>query len=300
MRRHFINKLVERARQDHRIFLVTADLGYSVVEKFQDEFPLNFENVGVSEQAGVGMAAGLAKTHLPVFYSIANFSSFRCLEQIRNDVAHEGNPVMIVSLGAGFSYGTAGYSHFAIEDAAAVSSIFGMSVYTPSCVHELDEILDSHWENPKPTYLRLGSGETCDSCLPTIKEYLDWPSSAQQTRETLVVTHGEIGKSVKVALAQLSDDFSLLSFPEFNSSNPEFLSFVAGHKKVITVEEHSKNHGFGARLRADLSMQNFEFFKILGIPNLDFHIGGTRLFHLQRAGLTQRDFERALQEARIA
>lgn len=300
MRKHLIDRLIERAREDSRIFLLIGDLGYSVVEKFQTEFPLNFENIGVSEQAGIGIAAGLAKTHLPIFYSIANFPSFRCLEQIRNDVAHEGNPVMIVSLGAGFSYGTAGYSHHAIEDAAAVSSIFGMTVVTPACVHELDQILEDHWASPKPTYLRLGSEESCETCLPNLDDYLSTSLSQGECPETLVVTHGEIGNLVASAIGTSGEVFRLLSVSDFSSTKTELFDFLAGHKRVITIEEHSKSFGFGARLRAELASTNFEDFKILGVPNLDFHVGGKRAFHLERAGLAPADFIRALEEARIA
>lgn len=300
MRQHLITRLIERAREDSRVFLIIGDLGYSVVERFQEEFPLNFENIGVSEQAGIGIAAGLAKTHLPIFYSIANFPSFRCLEQIRNDVAHEGNPVMIVSLGAGFSYGTAGYSHHAIEDAAAVSSIFGMTVVTPACVHDLDQILLDHWASPRPTYLRLGSQESCAKCLPTLDDYLTKSPLPAAAPEMLVITHGELGRSVADSIGISGDDFRLLSVPEFNSTNAKLLDFVSAHKKVITVEEHSKSFGFGAHLRAELASKNFDAYKILGVSNLDFHMGGKRAFHLERAGLAPEDFIRALAEVRLA
>ena len=83
MRKHLIDKLLARAEVDQKVFLLIGDLGYSVVEKFRDKFPERFLNLGVSEQAGIGIAAGLAATHLPVYYSIGNFPSFRCLEQIR-------------------------------------------------------------------------------------------------------------------------------------------------------------------------------------------------------------------------
>ena len=287
MRKHFIEQITQRARVDKRVFLLIGDLGYSVVEDFGREFPSRFANVGVSEQAGMGIAAGLAKSHLPIFYSIANFPSFRCLEQIRNDVAHEGNPVMIVSLGAGFSYGTAGYSHHAIEDAGAVGSIFGMSVFTPACIHELDAILDDYWDNPRPVYLRLGSAESCNSCLPIFTDLLHQNSDAlaEPGDQVLVITHGEIGKEVASVIQEISVKCQQLSVSNFNLVNHEVLSYVATHKNVVTVEEHAKEFGFGARLRSKLSKEGFTTFEILGVPDLDFHVGGKRPFHLDRSGL---------------
>mgnify|MGYP002631419109 FL=1 len=298
MRKHFIQQITNRARTDKRVFLLIGDLGYSVVEDFEREFPSRFANVGVSEQAGMGIAAGLAKSHLPVFYSIANFPSFRCLEQIRNDVAHEGNPVMIVSLGAGFSYGTAGYSHHAIEDAAAVGSIFGMSVYTPACIHELDDVLEAHWKNPRPIYLRLGSGEVCDECLPGSRNFQSRVNldKTDFKPSTLFVTHGEIGKLVARSLEQSGLPYEQLSVADFNLSSRAELDFVASFRNVVTVEEHSGEFGFGARIRSKLSNTNFHRFEIMGVPDMDFHIGGKRQFHLERSGLSESDFLNQLEK----
>jgi transketolase len=302
LRKHFIEQITQRARVDKRVFLLIGDLGYSVVEDFGREFPSRFANVGVSEQAGMGIAAGLAKSHLPIFYSIANFPSFRCLEQIRNDVAHEGNPVMIVSLGAGFSYGTAGYSHHAIEDAGAVGSIFGMSVFTPACIHELDAVLEDYWKEPRPIYLRLGSAEHCDGCLPGLMgiRNLDNSSEPGSQASTLFVTHGEIGKLVAKSLEPCDIPYRHLSIADFNLSSRPVLDFVASFKKVVTVEEHSKEFGFGARLRTKLSSVNFEVFEIMGVPELDFHVGGKRQFHLERAGLSEISFLNELERVHNA
>lgn len=291
MRKHLLQRIRDRARVDPKVFLLIGDLGYSVVEGFQLEFPSRFANIGVSEQSGMGIAAGLAKSHLPIFYSIANFPSFRCLEQIRNDVAHEGNPVMIVSLGAGFSYGTAGYSHHAIEDASAVASIFGINVFTPACVHELDDVLDAYWINPQPTYLRLGSAEVCGGCLPTAGKGIAPTMRPLNPRtSTLFVTHGEIGKTVAESLARSHYPSYLISVSNFKVSSKAELDYIELFGNVVTVEEHSKEFGFGARLRATLSNATFQRFEIMGVPQLDFHIGGSRQFHLDRSGLSESNF----------
>lgn len=303
MRKHLIDKLLARAEVDQKVFLLIGDLGYSVVEKFRDKFPERFLNLGVSEQAGIGIAAGLAATHLPVYYSIGNFPSFRCLEQIRNDVAHEQNPVMIVSLGAGFSYGTAGYSHHAIEDAGAVASIFGMRVATPSCIHELDQILEGHWQTPAPVYLRLGSAETCDSCLTQVPASLGHQARGAKSKsdtlsdKLLLVTHGEIGKEARVAISDSGANVTHVSLSEFNSFDTPTLNFISSHQRVITVEEHAAEFGFGARIRSRLANVNFESFEIIGVPMLDFHIGGRREFHLERSELDRVSLSDRLRQA---
>jgi transketolase len=302
LRKHFLKRITERARIDSAVFLIVGDLGYSVIEDFQREFPSRFANIGVSEQAGMGIAAGLSRSHLPIFYSIANFSSFRCLEQIRNDVAHEGNPVMIVSLGAGFAYGTAGYSHHAIEDASAVASIFGMSVYTPACIHELDHILSTYWTNPRPLYIRLGSTESCEVCLPNLLALQDSEKFAlsNSNSEVLFLTHGEIGSLVNQALKTSQLPSHQLSMPGFNISSQSELDLIASFRSVVTVEEHSREFGFGARVRSSLANNNFVSFEVMGVPNLNFHIGGSRQFHLKRSGLALEDFLASLERAHNA
>ena len=110
MRNKFISSLVKFAREDDRIILIVGDLGYGVIEPFVDEFPDRFFNAGVAEQNMVGLAAGLASEGMrPLFIQLQIFT-FRCAEQIRNDVSYHQLPVTIVSVGSGLSYGALGYS----------------------------------------------------------------------------------------------------------------------------------------------------------------------------------------------
>jgi transketolase len=104
MRNAFIEKLTDLAEKNEKIFLIVGDLGFGVIEHFEEKFPRRFLNAGVAEQNMMGMAAGLASAGFQVFvYSIGNFPTFRCLEQIRNDVCYEELDVTIVSIGAGLS-----------------------------------------------------------------------------------------------------------------------------------------------------------------------------------------------------
>src|ERR1051326_8581510 len=106
MRDHFVKRLTALAEGDKRIMLLTADLGYNVLNDFEKRFPAQFLNVGVAEQNMTGLATGMALEGLIVFtYSIANFSTLRCLEQIRNDAAYHEANVKIVSVG---SFATSG------------------------------------------------------------------------------------------------------------------------------------------------------------------------------------------------
>src|SRR5499425_3726870 len=119
MRTAFIKELFELAKQDERIVLIVGDLGFGVVGPFMEQLPKQFLNAGVAEQNMTGMAAGMALSGKILFtYSIANFPTLRCLEQIRNDACYHQANVKIVAVGGGFAYGPLGISHHATEDLA--------------------------------------------------------------------------------------------------------------------------------------------------------------------------------------
>jgi transketolase len=284
LRKRLISLLTERAKFDPRPFLLVGDLGFGVVEEFEGQFPKRFLNVGVSEQAGIGFSAGLAKDYLPFFYSIGNFSSFRALEQIRNDVAHEGWPVVIVSLGSGFSYGTAGYSHHAIEDAGAVASIMGMDVFTPSCVHEMEHVLSMHWENPRPMYLRLGSAEKCNFNHP-INPLGSFSTYKDHSGGVALLAHGEIVHQALHASELLEKNLAIFSVFHYNRLSKELIETLKKFDKIVTLEEHFVEGGFGMRVRASLPSTSTQSFKCLGIQEYDSHMSGSRASMLARVGL---------------
>ncbi|MFN3077751.1 MAG: transketolase, partial [Alphaproteobacteria bacterium] len=133
MRDAFIESLLEEARKDQNIILITGDLGFGVLDKFQKELPNQFINSGVNEQAMMGLAAGLASTGKRVFvYSIGNFPTLRCLEQIRNDICFMDNSVVVVSVGAGYAYGPQGYTHHTLEDIAVMRALPNLEVIVPA------------------------------------------------------------------------------------------------------------------------------------------------------------------------
>ena len=140
---------------------MVGDLGYGAVEPFMNAYPERFINAGIAEQNMLGMAAGMAMAGKHVFvYSIANFPTFRCAEQIRNDVAYHNFPVTVVSVGGGAAYGSLGYSHHAVQDYALIRSFPNMIVAAPGDPLEVQACVEYLTLNPQPSYLRLNkSGE---------------------------------------------------------------------------------------------------------------------------------------------
>ena len=137
MRNSIVNHLEVLAAKDSDIMLLVGDLGFGVIENFKQKFPKQFINVGVAEQNLTGVATGLGLIgKKSITYSIGNFNTFRCLEQIRNDALYHKVNLTIVSIGGGFSYGQLGYSHHATEDYGVLNTLPEISIYTPGSKSE--------------------------------------------------------------------------------------------------------------------------------------------------------------------
>lgn len=278
MRDRFIEKLTELANEDQKIFLIVGDLGFGVVENFATKFPDRFLNAGISEQNMMGVAAGLAKSGFKVFvYSIANFPTMRCLEQIRNDVAYHDLDVTVVAIGAGFGYGTLGYSHFAVEDLAVLRSLPNIKIFSPSDTHELDVILEATTKIAGAKYLRLGkNGE-----LPLGNSVLNTPFEARTVligSEIAVLSTGGISHEVMKAIGSLDEPtqpkVALFTIPSLEIQTLDSIN-LRSFKKILTVEEHCLDAGFGSFVLEYLETQEIMIkVKRVGIPrNFSFEVG---------------------------
>jgi len=141
MRNHLVGLIGEAARSQPNILFLTADLGFSVVEPLQESMGPRFINAGIAEANMITMAASLSFCGFqPYVYSITPFITARCYEQIRNDVCYHGAPVRLIGTAAGFSYGTLGPTHHALEDATIMATLPGMTVFSPATISELDRL----------------------------------------------------------------------------------------------------------------------------------------------------------------
>lgn len=249
MRDAFIADLVSLAETDNRICLLTGDLGFGVVEKFAEKFPDRYWNCGVAEQSMMSIAAGLAKSGMrPYVYSIANFPTFRCLEQIRNDVCYHDLPVTIVSVGGGLGYGTLGYTHHGIEDIAALRSLPNIAIYSPADPIETSEVLNEIHRNSKPAYLRLGkNGE------PRINEITNNKKPGQireliSGSELTVLACGAIVDNCLSAVSEINQSIQVISIPQVQPIDIEYLIGIIASNHVIVVEEHVERGGLASAL----------------------------------------------------
>ena len=159
MRDTFVRTLIEEAKKNENIELITGDLGFGVLKPFFEQLPNQFTNAGIAEQSMTGIAAGMALCGKTVFtYSIGNFPTLRCIEQIRNDCAYPHANVKIVCVGGGFVYGSLGMSHQATEDIAIMRALPEVTVVCPGDLVEAAEATKAIANMPGTVYLRLGRG----------------------------------------------------------------------------------------------------------------------------------------------
>jgi len=250
VRSAFIEELIELAERDERIWLVTGDLGYSVLEVFADRFPKRFVNAGVAEQNMTGVAAGLALMGKTVFtYSIANFPVMRCLEQIRNDVCYHNLNVKIVAVGGGLAYGSHGYTHHGVEDLAVLSSMPNITVAAPGDPIETRAILRVIASQNGPAYLRLGKAG--EPVLHKTNITLHYGKAIEMRAGhdlTLIAIGGILANTLSAAdkLAQAGYSVRLLSMPFAVPLDEDAIHAAAKETGVIlTVEEHGAG-GLGA------------------------------------------------------
>lgn len=250
MRNAFIQELVTLAREHPEIALVVGDLGYSVIEPFADEFPDRFINAGVAEQNMTGLAAGMASEGYHVFtYSIANFPTFRCAEQIRNDVAYHKLPVTVVSVGGGLAYGALGYSHHAVQDYALIRTFPHMLIAAPGDPMEVRACMRYLVEHPGPSYLRLGkAGEPCFHQAPPAVAPGHWVKVRQGNNQRAILSTGAGLQSAMDWVASPSyASHTVYSMPLWSmGEKAEQAFYLHQHSEVITIEDHLADGGFGS------------------------------------------------------
>jgi transketolase len=251
MRNAFIDELVLLARKNKNIALVVGDLGYKVVEPFADEFPDRFINAGVAEQNMSGLAAGMASEGFHVFtYSIANFPTFRCAEQIRNDIDYHNLPVTIVTVGGGLSYGNLGYSHHAVQDYALIRTMPNMLIAAPGDPMETRACLRYLVNNPQPSYLRLGkAGEPNFHKEVPIAEPGTWlkVSKIGLPDKCILSTGATLGLAHDWAKHKDFNNYSVCSMPLWGMKYKNLqANMFKSYRSVMTLEDHLFDGGFGS------------------------------------------------------
>tara|TARA_B100001123_G_scaffold446034_1_gene599211 strand:- start:302 stop:1237 length:936 start_codon:yes stop_codon:yes gene_type:complete len=271
MRDAFIGELSRLAAEDPSVILVTGDLGFGVLTEFAETFSDQYVNAGVAEQNMTAVACGLALEGRKVYtYSIANFTTLRCLEQIRNDVCYHSADVTMVSVGGGFSYGQLGVSHFATEDLAILRALPNMAVVAPTDPWEAAVLTRELSDLPGPKYLRLDKGK---AGLPEDPKSVTF-GKARKVREgtdlTLVATGAILSEALAAADALSAEgvETRVLGIHTLKPFDAEAIRQSAEETGgLVTVEEHNVLGGLaGVIAETCLEMGvSLGFFRRIGL-----------------------------------
>ena len=251
MRDSFVRSVLELAKNDRNVELVTGDLGFGVLRPFWEAVPDQFLDVGIAEQNMTAMAAGMALEGKTVFtYSIGNFPTLRCIEQIRNDCAYHGANVNIVCVGGGFVYGSLGMSHHATEDLSTMRSLPDVAVFAPADKVEAAAVAKAVAEYPGTCYIRLGRGgeKVIREDIGEFKVGKAIPVC--EGSRVAIFSTGDIAGEVMKAKAILESQGitpTIYTFPTVKPMDADTVRACAErHELIVTCEEHSIVGGFGS------------------------------------------------------
>lgn len=299
MRDTFVKTLVSLAKENKNIELITGDLGFGVLKPFWEECPDQFTNAGIAEQNMTSVAAGMALEGKIVFtYSIGNFPTLRCLEQIRNDCAYHKANVKIVCVGGGYVYGSLGMSHHATEDIAIMRDLPGMAVVCPADLVEAEEAVKAIVEYPGTVYLRLGRGGE-----KRIHDHIDnfrigKAIKVKDGNKVAIFSTGAIFEEVNDALGMLADkgiDPAVYTFPTVKPIDMEVIKECSEKfDLIVTCEEHNVIGGFGSAV-AEVIAEHPSKARLMKIGIEDSYccaVGNQKYLrsynHIDAAGITER------------
>jgi transketolase len=303
----FSETLQSLAENDRDITVVTSDSrGSGKLVPYGQRFPEQIVEVGIAEQNLVGVAAGLASMGKKTFaVSPACFLTARSLEQIKNDICYSDNPVKLIGISAGVSYGALGSTHHSLHDFAVLRAINNITIVAPADNYETEEVIRAAVSFEKPIYIRFGKKIMPDLITNyelriTNYESENTPHSFQIGKGRIVregsdltfIATGEGVLPAFEAAEKLSKENGIescvVSMHTIKPLDTELLSVLAENKKpIITVEEHSINGGLGEAIASFLFQNNFRNkFKIVGLPD-DHTVSGSQNEIFEHYGISE-------------
>lgn len=288
----FADTLLELALADRNVVAVTSDSrGSGKLGPYGQAVPEQIVEVGIAEQNLVGIAAGLASVGKTVFaVSPACFLTARAFEQIKNDVAYSDNPVTLVGISAGVSYGALGSTHHSLHDFAALRAVNNLTIVAPADNFEAREAVRAAALLESPVYLRAGKAPLYD--LPEDGTFT--PGSARLIRsgnDAAFIASGETVIHALLAAAHLEETEGLqirvLSMPTIKPLDSDAVRAAAAEcRAIVTVEEHMVNGGLGEACAAVLAQSGLTHrFKITGIPD-EYTVTGSQADIFRHYGLS--------------
>ena len=260
MRNAFAKEITELAQKDERIVLLSGDIGNRLFDDFKNKCPERFYNCGVAEANMIGVAAGMALSGLrPVCYTITNFVTYRCLEQIRIDLCYHHQPVVVVGTGSGLSYASLGGTHQSCEEMGMLRLLPGLAVVAPADSMEVRGALRAALREKGPVYMRIGKKGEPDMHTSIPDFSIGKAIEIRPGTDVCILSAGTMLPAAVHAAELLGERRCSARVVSFHTIKPldEALLQEAFSKYTVvaTVEEHSMLGGLGGSIAEWLSMQ---------------------------------------------
>lgn len=250
MRKVFVEELTTLAKRNKKIVLLTADLGFMVLEPFKKLLPKQFYNVGVMEQNMVGVATGLAMNgYIPFIYSITTFITLRAFEFIRNGPAAHHLPVRIIGIGSGVEYSHDGLSHHAYDDLGVMRMLPNLSIIAPADNVQTRIALRETWNRPEPVYYRLSKNESED--VPNLRGRYAFNrlNVVGRGEDCVLFATGTMALQACKAAQELEKQHITCTVAVISTIQPIATSQIANllstHRLAVTIEAHYPTGGIG-------------------------------------------------------
>ena len=304
MRDTFVRTLLSLAKENKNIELITGDLGFGVLKPYYETVPDQFTNEGIAEQNMTTVAAGMALEGKTVFtYSIGNFPTLRCLEQIRNDCAYHHANVKVVCVGGGFVYGSLGMSHQATEDLAILRALPDVVVMAPADLVEAEECTKALAEYKGTAYLRLGRGGEKQIHDKIENFQIGKAIKVHDGEKVAIFSTGAIFEEVQVAYDMLVAEGynpAVYTFPTVKPIDEDAIKEVAEKfDLVVTCEEHNIVGGFGsavAEVMAEMRCKKAYLVRIGLNDEYSIKVGNQKYLR-EQYGMTGEQIARKIEES---
>ena len=295
MRKAFIETLEKLCEVDNNIFLLSADLGFKLFDRFRKKYPDKFLNMGIAEPNMIGIAAGLALSGKKVYcYSMIPFLIMRCVEHIRIDVCYNALDVRLIGVGCGLTYGPEGVTHHAIEDLAMMRSLPNMTVVAPGDPCEVSACIDESSYYKGPMFIRLGRSDE-----PQVHPYMPnfqigkGITLFDKGHDICILATGSMLYKAKITselLLKRGFGITLISLHTIKPLDEMLIRNCAKkYKSIFTIEEHSIIGGLGSAVAEVLSEIHYDgLFKRIGLPDkFNQYVGKTEYLHKEHGILSE-------------
>lgn len=295
MRKAFQSTVSSLVAQDDRVVVLLGDIGVYGFSKSAEEYPERVLNIGILEQATIGVAAGLSISGMiPLVHSIAPFVVERPFEQLKVDFGYQGLRGNIVSVGASFDYSALGATHHSPADVSLLLTIPGVQICFPGTSREASEMLARLYSNDSLTYFRLSEEEND-------QDFSDTSGAPQRIKGGGSITILALGPALNAVLEATSvpgnEDIEVVYVNNLDLDNLNQAVGLVSTKKLMVVEpfyEYTTSSVLLPLLSKEINA------RFVGIPRRFIDKYGSRAEIQQHLGLDPQSLSEKFREFALA